>query len=158
MALVGHESAAMSARYTHVGKEALAKAGPDASRNQSEKMNPPKLPHSIYSQTESPTKDDIEFESLVGQMVFILQDTEQGIRFCDQIVFNPQEAHVTTEFSGAIGGGLAEIIENLRKRTSLDDDFEQMLEALWGLKEKSPRSQINRGGRPRMKEQFKGCL
>ena len=26
MALVGHESAAMSARYTHVGKEALAKA------------------------------------------------------------------------------------------------------------------------------------
>ena len=26
MALVGHESAAMSARYTHVGKDALAKA------------------------------------------------------------------------------------------------------------------------------------
>jgi integrase len=26
MALVGHESAAMSHRYTHVGKEALAKA------------------------------------------------------------------------------------------------------------------------------------
>jgi integrase len=26
MALVGHESAAMSSRYTHVGKEALAKA------------------------------------------------------------------------------------------------------------------------------------
>jgi integrase len=26
MALVGHQSAAMSARYTHVGKEALAKA------------------------------------------------------------------------------------------------------------------------------------
>ena len=26
MALVGHESAAMGARYTHVGKDALAKA------------------------------------------------------------------------------------------------------------------------------------
>jgi integrase len=26
MALVGHESAAMSARYTHVGREALARA------------------------------------------------------------------------------------------------------------------------------------
>ena len=92
-------------------------------------MNPPKLPHSIYSQTESPTKDDIEFESLVGQMVFILQDTEQGIRFCDQIVFNPQEAHVTTDVFRSDRRWLGRVIENLRKRTSLDDDFEQMLEA-----------------------------
>ena len=29
MALVGHESAAMSHRYTHVGKEALSRAAPN---------------------------------------------------------------------------------------------------------------------------------
>jgi hypothetical protein len=33
MALVGHESAAMSHRYTHVGKEALARARKNTSRN-----------------------------------------------------------------------------------------------------------------------------
>src|SRR4029077_15666993 len=42
-------------------------------------------------------RDDVEFDMLVGQLVFILQDTEQAIRFCDLIVFNPQEAQVTTD-------------------------------------------------------------
>ena len=33
-----------------------------------------------------------EFEMLVGQMTFILQDVEQMIRYCERIVFNPKQA------------------------------------------------------------------
>ena len=92
-------------------------------------MNPPKLPQSIYSQTESPTKDEVEFEMLVGQMVFILQDTEQAIRFCDRIVFNPREAQVTTDVFRNDQRWLGRVIKNLQKRISLDDDFQRRLEA-----------------------------
>ena len=92
-------------------------------------MNPPKLPHSIYSQTESPTRDDVEFEMLVGQLVFILQDTEQAIRFCDLVVFNPQEAQVTSDVFRSDKRWLGRLVQNLQKKTSLDNDFQRTLEA-----------------------------
>jgi hypothetical protein len=92
-------------------------------------MNPPKLPHSIYSRTECPTRDDVEFEMLVGQLVFILQDTEQAIRFCDLIVFNPQEAQVTTDVFRSDKRWLGRLVKNIQKKTSLDDGFQRTLEA-----------------------------
>ena len=71
----------------------------------------------------------LNLSSLVGRLVFILQDTEQGIRFCDQIVFNPQEAQVTTDVFRSDRRWIKATHRSLRKRASLDDDFEQMLEA-----------------------------
>jgi hypothetical protein len=92
-------------------------------------MNPPKLPHSIYSQTESLTRDEVEFEMLVGQLVFVLQDTEQAIRFCELIVFNPQEAQVTTDVFHSDKRWLGRLVKNLQKKTSLDNNFQRTLEA-----------------------------
>ena len=95
-----------------------------------EKPIPPKLPQSIYSQTKSPTKDDIEFEMLVGQLVFTLQDIERAIRFCEMIVFNPQGDQITTDLFRSDRQWLGKLVKNLAKKTSLDDGFQSTLEAL----------------------------
>jgi hypothetical protein len=92
-------------------------------------MNPPELPHSIYSQTESPTKDQLDFEMLVGRLVFILQDAEQAIRFCELIVFNPQSAEVTDDVFHRDKRTLGELVKKLKQKTSLDSDFQRTLEA-----------------------------
>jgi hypothetical protein len=93
-----------------------------------DKLNPPKLPDSIFSRTQPPTKDDIEFEMLVGQLVFILQDTEQAIRFCELIVFNPQQSQVSTDVFHSDKRSLGELVKKLKQKTSLDSDFQRTLE------------------------------
>ena len=92
-------------------------------------MNPPKLPRSIYSVKESPSTDEVEFEILVGQLVFILQDTEQAIRFCDLIVFHPQGAQVTTDIFRGDKRSLGRLVNKLKEKTSLDGGFQRTLEA-----------------------------
>ena len=94
-----------------------------------EKPIPLKLPQSIYAQTESPTKDDIEFEMVVGRLVFILQDTEQGIRFCESIVFNPKGDQISTDVFRSDKRSLGRLVEKLKQKTSLDADFQSTLEA-----------------------------
>ena len=94
-----------------------------------EKPTPPKLPHSIYAQTESPTKDDVEFETLVGRLVFILQDAEQVIRFCEMIVFNPLGDQISTDVFRSDKRWLGILVKNLAKKTALDNDFQLLLEA-----------------------------
>lgn len=94
-----------------------------------DKLNRPKLPDSIFSRTQPPTKDEIDFEMLVGQLVFILQDTEQAIRFCELIVFNPQQSQVTTDVFHSDRRSLGRLIGKLKQKTSLDSDFQRTLEA-----------------------------
>jgi hypothetical protein len=94
-----------------------------------DKLNPPKLPDSIFSRTQPPTKDEVEFEMLVAQLVFILQDTEQVIRFCERIVFNRESAEVTTDVFRRDKRTLGELVKKLKQRTSLDSDFQRTLEA-----------------------------
>ena len=94
-----------------------------------DKLNSPKLPDSIFSQTQPPTKDEVEFEVLVGQLVFIVQDTEQAIRFCELIVFNPQQSQVTTDVFHSDKRSLGRLVEKLKQKTSLDSDFQRTLEA-----------------------------
>jgi hypothetical protein len=94
-----------------------------------EKPTPPKLPQSIYSQTESPTKDEVEFEMVVGRLVFILQDTEQGIRFCESIVFNPKGDQISTDVFQNDKRSLGRLVEKLKQKTSLDSGFQSTLEA-----------------------------
>ena len=71
----------------------------------------------------------LNLRTLVCQIVFILQYTEQGIRFCYQIVFNPQEAQVTTDVFRSYRRWLDRLVQNLQKRTSLDYYFQRILEA-----------------------------
>ena len=87
------------------------------------------MPDSIFSQTQPPTKDEVEFEVLVGQLVFIVQDTEQAIRFCELIVFNPQQSQVTTDVFHSDKRSLGRLVEKLKQKTSLDSDFQRTLEA-----------------------------
>jgi hypothetical protein len=86
------------------------------------------LPDSIFSRTQAPTKDEVEFEMLVGQLVFILQDAEQVIRFCELIVFNPQGAQVTTDVFRSDKRTLGSLVAKLKQKTSLDSDFQRTLE------------------------------
>jgi len=65
---------------------------------------------------------------LVGQLVFILQDAEQTIRFCELIVFNPQSAEVTTDVFRSDKRTLGILVTKLKEKTSLDGDFQRTLE------------------------------
>ncbi len=96
---------------------------------ENQKPNPPELPHSIYAQMESPTKDEVEFETLVGRLVFILQDVEQAIRFCESIVFNPQGAQISTDVFRSDKRSLGQLVEKLKQKTSLDGGFQSTLKA-----------------------------
>jgi hypothetical protein len=94
-----------------------------------EKPTPPKLLHSIYAQTESPTKDEVEFEMLVGRLVFILQDVEQAIRFCEMIVFNPLGDQTSTDVFRSDKRSLGRLVGKLKQKTSLDGGFQSTLKA-----------------------------
>ena len=95
-----------------------------------EEMNPPKLPHSIYSQTgEARRRLMLNLSRWSVDWCLSFRTPSKSIRFCDQIVFNPQEAQVTTDVFRSDRRWIKKLIESLRKRASLDDDFEQMLEA-----------------------------
>jgi hypothetical protein len=94
-----------------------------------DKLNPPKLADSIFSRTQPPTKDEVEFEMRVGHLVFILQATEQVIRFCERIVFNPQQSQVTSDVFHSDKRTLGELVKKLKQKTSLDSDFQDTLQA-----------------------------